>query len=679
MSKRNKQKDMSNPNKNIYKRNSKWTMQIKIVSLILALLIVIATTISSLVYLQSKAIITSFLTSSVDDKIAIIDNKLNSLTETTEKLADIILNSGKLKSTITAEQEQELYTYFEQFLNVYPEIVNLIFSRADCVYIYPLNASVSNQVPSQASWYTDRLSEPTESNWKEPYIDAATNQWIVTYYKRVVENGQIIGFIEIDISLTHIIELINSVKLGEQGYLFVTNYDGVIAIHNIEELIGKDIPDEELRKKVSESADGQFAYESVKESKYVKFKTLNNAIEWKAISIMPEKHLYSVTSSLLLKIILYISIVSIFTILISIIIVSRIVRNVKKLNTCINYLGQGDLTVQCDVKTSDEIGEMGTVFNHSVHKMNTLIKNTQLSCHDMLAEFKKMDVIAKESADATHHITESIAEMSMGAQEQASETEHIVREFDEVSSAMQEISESIVTLNKQVEYTQTTNEGGLQVVKNLLLATEETNQSTDKVRNSIHAISNTSVEIDAIVQVINEIADETNLLALNASIEAARAGESGKGFAVVADQVRKLAENSATSANDIKLLIDTIKTQSKTAVAEMELAKENSIIQNEAVAETEKTFDTLYTSVETLGKDINKIGDLNNHMISLKGEMEDIISNLADKAEKNSEVTQEISSTTEEQLAIILNLEDASQTLTALAKQVEDEMNQFTT
>lgn len=651
----------------------------KFIALMLGVIIFVSGAISVSVYKKSSNTIHKSYQETIDGKIDLLDEQLHSLMNSTMRLTDTIIASGTLKAKTTEKQNAEIYKLLETQHGIYPEAVNIIFSRDDKVFLFPRNEQVENQVPAQASWYTERLTETTEDNWKPPYIDASTNDWVMTYYKRVYEKDKIIGFVEIDISLKHIQELVNTIKVGENGKMYITDGRGNIMISPFENLIGKDLPDEELWKLVSENESGSLQYNSSKEEKFSVFKRVRSGLDWKIVGLLPQEEVVKSIKEQIITIIENATLFAIIGIILCIFVTGRIVKNINLLNGQLNRLGEGDLTTSFEVKSRDEIAHMAEAFNGTVDKIRGLIVTTQNTSNVLMGESNQISTIASESTETTNQIANAIGEIAASSVEQSEETNNIVEHFGDLSRAMNSITDSISQANEMVNGTRDINRQGTEAINNLLDATKRTNESTESVKTTIDNIYHTSNEIDTIVETINDISSQTNLLALNASIEAARAGESGKGFAVVAEEVRKLAESSANSAGDIKRLIDLVKEQTNNAVEKIQIVTKNSENQTKAVDSTQGAFVSISNSVEALGSNVNMIGDLNKTMIGVKEAMESIIDNFASKIQENSDATLTISAMTEEQLATMVNLEETLTSLTNCAKQLQEEISKFKT
>ena len=342
-------------------------------------------------------------------------------------------------------------------------------------------------------------------------------------------------------------------------------------------------------------------------------------------------------------------------------------------------MGEGDLTVQCDVKSNDEVGTMSSIFNEMVNSLGQLMGNTKKSCDIMTDKFNSLENISQQNILASNEITSSIEKIANGANDQAVETKEIVDNFEKLAQAMNGITNAISNVNNLFNDTKEINENGIKVVSNLLETTERSNKSTETVKDAIYQINLSSAEIDGIVNTINSIAEQTNLLALNASIEAARAGEMGKGFAVVADEVRKLAEESAASTTEIRNVINKVKIQSDTAVTEMEESQKIMEIQTQAVKMTGDSFNGIYNSIENLSKNIDNIEVLNENMINIKDTVEQVVKGLAVKAEENSEATEQMSAFTEEQLATMNEMSNIISELILSVETLNSEISIFKT
>ncbi len=297
--------------------------------------------------------------------------------------------------------------------------------------------------------------------------------------------------------------------------------------------------------------------------------------------------------------------------------------SVNKLLVRMDAFAEGDLTVEIEVEKDDEIGKLFQGFNRSVNNIGKM--------------FQDVNNAVFSTAKASEEISSSVEEMAAGAQEQSAQT-------SEVASAVEEMTSTIYQNTKNTSFAADTArvagndalEGG-KVVNETISGMNKIAEVVKKSADTVLELGKNSDKIGEIIQVINDIADQTNLLALNAAIEAARAGEQGRGFAVVADEVRKLAERTSNATKEIAQMIKTIQKETSEAVrsilegtdeVEKGKAKANQagVVLNKIVEGAQKVSDIVTqvaaaseqqaTTAEEIGKNIESINNVANEAAS---------------------------------------------------------------
>ena len=246
--------------------------------------------------------------------------------------------------------------------------------------------------------------------------------------------------------------------------------------------------------------------------------------------------------------------------------------------------GDGDLTQRLAVNSADEIGQLAKWFNTFIDNLHGIINQVKMN--------------TEEVATASNQISATSAQMAAGAEEQAAQAGEVAASVQQMSAAIVENSQNAQqTATMASSATDKAREGSeaMQKTKSGMLAIVDSAKGTSEI---IQSLTDRAGQIDGIVQVINDIADQTNLLALNAAIEAARAGEQGRGFAVVADEVRKLAERTTQATAEIGETIKAIQEDTKNAADSMTEAGENVTAGQEATYQTESILAEIITAVE---------------------------------------------------------------------------------
>lgn len=664
----------------------KGTIRSKLLVMITLAIIVPMSLLGFLSYKKSFDILKEKMIKSSNQSVRQVNDVLTNFLKGKENSVKILsknTNFKKLFANLNSNTE-DTRTY-ELAMNILKDvnesdndIMNTYFGSANGdMYIYPKQQLPDGYDPRKRPWYKAAIEEKGKVVWTDPYIDASSGDVVITVAQTVLNGNDVIGVIGADIDLNSLAEYFSNITIGETGYISITDKNGVTIAHPNKELIGGEIVKKlEFWDEVSSKEEGFIEYIYEGKNKFAAFDT-NPITGWKIIGGLEEEELLNDTNVIKQFTIYGILIGIIAAVIISLLIAGSIAKPLGRVKNAIERASKGDLTAKVEVKSNDELGQIAESFNEMIKNIGQLIKNVKDSSNTVLASSNSLAEVTEQTAVAVEEVAKTIEEIAKSTNEQAKDTEKGAINTKDLADNIELVLKSTDSIENITKETDNLGKKGLDVVKTLIEKNNENSQAAMSVNDVIIKVDKSSEEIGVITQTISQIAEQTNLLALNAAIEAARAGESGRGFAVVAEEIRKLAEQSSSAADEIKELITNVQNQSKTAVQTMERAKEIVFEQDETVRRTEKLFNQILDSIKALTEKVTEIKAYNNDMERKKNEILDIISNISAVAEQNSAATQEASASTEEQLAAMENVSTSSNELKKLAENLQKAVDQF--
>ncbi|UYZ22650.1 methyl-accepting chemotaxis protein [Mesobacillus jeotgali] len=353
-------------------------------------------------------------------------------------------------------------------------------------------------------------------------------------------------------------------------------------------------------------------------------------------------------------------------------------KPVQLVSTAVKQMSDGNLAIEkIKVKNKDEIGQLASDFNEMAANLRNLIYQVSSTSEQVAASAEQMMASADQTNSATNQVATAIQEVAGGAELQSKNTEESAKAVGEMAGGIQRVAVTTSTVAESAADTTKQAMLGHESLEKVIEKMKTINHTTSETNAVIKDLDRKSAEIGKIIEVITGIADQTNLLALNAAIEAARAGEHGKGFAVVADEVRKLAELSRQSASQISGLIEVIQKETHQVVEMMN--KGTAEISEGAllVEDTGKTFDEILKSIENVSSEIQEVSAISEEMSASVMQVNASIDEVTKIARGSVASTAEIASATEEQLASMEEVAASSASLARLAENLREMVAKF--
>jgi len=347
---------------------------------------------------------------------------------------------------------------------------------------------------------------------------------------------------------------------------------------------------------------------------------------------------------------IFITIISIVAAVgIGVLTVRKITVPLSKVNGLLNIVATGDLTHSLNADSKDEFGELARNCNALINNLKALISGISSGATQLAAA-------AEETSSVTHQTTRSIEEQKSQVSQAATATTELNSTAQLVANSADDTLSQISNANKEAETVRTISEENKQTI--LVLA-----KDVDSAADVINKVHQDSASIGGILDVIRGIADQTNLLALNAAIEAARAGEQGRGFAVVADEVRTLASRTQESTQEIQSMIEVLQAGAEQAVSVMQKGKEQTSL---CVTQAEKAAEAL----NSITSAVHKAHDVSTQIEQAAREQNTVSRDISEKLENIVEIAEETASGA-------AHTSRASQEVAALAEELQSSVRKF--
>lgn len=370
--------------------------------------------------------------------------------------------------------------------------------------------------------------------------------------------------------------------------------------------------------------------------------------------------------------------VGIVSIVISLYISQSIAKPVSHIAEIATQIANGSLHMKdVEIKTSDEIGELGESFNRMKKNLRDIIFKVANSSEQLAASSEELTASAHQSAEVSNQVAGSITEIAYGAERQANSADRITNVAKTMSDKVQQNSQTVQDVSNIAFSTSQAAEQGNQAVAQTVKQMDEIGKSANTTQATIEELSKSSQEIGEIVSLISSIAGQTNLLALNAAIEAARAGEQGRGFAVVAEEVRKLAEESNQAAHKIGTLVEKNKINLDQVVTVTQDSATGIQTGISLVDNTGATFKRIVDAIVNLSDQIKDISKSIQEISIGNQELVDSIQEIDTASKKAAAESQTVSAATEEQSASMQEIASSSQSLAMLATELQTAIAKF--
>jgi methyl-accepting chemotaxis protein len=579
---------------------------------------------------------------SVSDVVALwADEKGNAVSVLTDSVSG--MNGSLMEQMPEIQQQMALISHTNDMKLVY------IGTESDGGFYPSEEVSMPDGYdPRVRPWYKNARDKAGIA-YTLPYVDVVDNSMIMSFMKRINDRGKLFGVLAADINLNAIVSGILNKTHGKTGETFMISQDGTILIHKDQSLVLKtklqelDSSSLDLGNILQNSDSGFYPLVINGKKKLLAFSKVKN-MDWLVCVTIDKSEvygpIYKQLSAQITVAVIFIIIGSVLMFFVLNVLLKPISNLIKRLNDIAE--GDADLTHKLNEDGNDELSVVAKLFNSFITRIKDLMT--------------KINDIAENVSVSNTSLADTVSGISKGFREQRDETNNLASAVEEMNQTINQIAQNSTETASQAKNTITSAEVSRNAVLDTAKKMEQILTNSQDTSEVIKYLGESSAEIGDIINVINDIADQTNLLALNAAIEAARAGEAGRGFAVVADEVRKLAERTQSATREIDKMISKLQNDARSAVDKVQSGVQH--------------VELGYKSAESARDSIKQIMD--NTLVTT-----DMINQIAAAAEQQAVTTNEIAGNVEKINTISIHNSEELEDVAKSAEQVNSEASEL--
>jgi methyl-accepting chemotaxis protein len=606
----------------------KMTIKYRLVAAFMVVLIIPCATIGWFSYQKAESQLSSEIMGNAIQTANFVNNQISDLVS--PGMTDMDYMAAHIHADmLDGNANSKIRNVLDPYKAVHNQYETAFYGTNNRVMIFSPDKKIDGYDPTTRPWFIKAMENKGKAIISDPFVSATTGNISISSAK-TTDDG--LGVVGVNLDLGKFSQEMNSFKVGKSGYVYILDTNHKYISHPSNK--SGDLKKDDYTDKFYAADSGTLDYQLNGISKKAVFVT-NPITGWKVIGTIETSEIAKSAQGILYTTLIVVALAMLVSILIITWIVRSITSPLKQIMTSMEGIANGNLVDEIPNRSNDELGQLASSVNHMIQNLRSLIGGVISTSQNLAA--------------AAEQISATTEEVAHGSSLQAQASQKMQDMFSELSMAINAAASSADDTSQLAAKTSSiAQDGGLIVDKSVV--------SMNEVSTQVALLEEDSNKIGEIIEVIGDIADQTNLLALNAAIEAARAGEQGRGFAVVADEVRKLAERSGEATKQITAIIKGMQDNTHKSVLAV----------NNGVSQSKETGEAFANIIQMINQTENKVGDIAAACEEQAAQSDEVMHSI-----------ESISAISEESAAAAQETAATSQSLARLAEGLNDSVSIF--